>query len=200
MTAEAAVRVRHMRSMLEAVEHVGAAEAIEASVGPETIRDIRESVVLGWLPMEVNVEITHAVRRILGPRRACDVFRAMVLREYQTSLFKPMIDSARRLMGLTPGTFVKLAPKGWGLVFRNVGSPEPRDIAATEARLRISDLAPACVHDDVWIQAVRCSFTTAFDLTNTRGEVTIENADLERRSVEYVFRWSTRFSTSPPLR
>jgi hypothetical protein len=160
--------------------------------GPEALDAVRDAMPLAWLPLQLNVELTEAVTLIIGSERAAPFFRGMVLREYKTSLFKTFIDGVTRAMRITPAVFVKLAPRGWDLVYQECGVLTPLELTADRARLSLAELPAICVRDAVWLESVKNSFYTAFDLSHVEGEVVFDELSLERRRAVFEFRWQPR--------
>jgi hypothetical protein len=115
-----------------------------------------------------------------------------VLREYKTSLFKAFIAGVTRAMNVTPAVFVKLAPKGWDLIYQECGVLTPLEPEPGKARLSITDLPPIRAKDDAWLESVRNSFYTAFDLSNVHGDVEWDELNLSARRAVFRFVWEPR--------
>jgi hypothetical protein len=190
----ALVRARHMKSLVRAVDLLEPELALQVRdcFGVESLRAVRDATPLAWLPLSMNVELTEAVTLIIGAERAAPFFRGMVLREYKTSLFKTFIDGVTRAMRVTPAVFVKLAPRGWDLVYQDCGVLKPLELGASRARLSIGELPALCTRDAVWLESVKNSFYTAFDLSHVEGDVVFEEMNLERRRAVFEFRWQPR--------
>jgi hypothetical protein len=139
--------------------------------------------------MEVNLSVTDATSLELGAQGAREFFRAMVSAEYQTDTFRSFLASIARLLGLTPKNYVKMAPRGWELVFKNCGVFRALDREQQQAWLEYTDIPAACLQNDLWIESVRSSFYSAFDLTGVPGEVRWEELDFKRRRAVFQFVW-----------
>jgi hypothetical protein len=190
----ASVRARHMKSLLEAGDLLepDLAEQIRALVPRSIVETVEGATPSAWLPLEINVELADILATALGPERSLSFFRGMVLREYQTSLFKTFITGITRAMGVSPGVFVKVVPRGWELVYQECGSFTPLDVAATQARLLFEDVPEVCVRDRRWLDAVRSTFYSAFDLANVPGSVEWDELNLKDRRAVFHFQWRSR--------
>jgi hypothetical protein len=183
-----------MKSLVRAVDLLEAdlSGRFRAEVGAAALDTVREATPLAWLPLLMNIEFSERVSEVLGRERAASFFRNMVLREYKTSLFKAFIAGVTRAMNVTPAVFVKLAPKGWALVYQECGVLTPLEPAHGNARLSIADLPLICVKDEVWLESVRNSFYTAFDLSNVQGEIEWDELNLTARRAVFRFVWDPR--------
>jgi hypothetical protein len=104
------VRARHMKTLVRAVDLSAAdvAARFRALAGAQALSAVREATPLAWLPLAMNVDFSEIATEVLGPERAPEFFREMVLREFKTSLFKTFITGVTRAMNVTPAVFVKL--------------------------------------------------------------------------------------------
>jgi hypothetical protein len=182
-----------MKSLVRAVDlETDLTVLFRAKVGPKALDVVRDATPLAWLPLAMNVEFSEIATEVLGTERAAGFFRNMVLREYKTSLFKAFIAGVTRAMNVTPAVFVKLAPKGWDLIYQECGVLTPLEPIHGKALLSMTELPPVCVKDEVWLESVRNSFYTAFDLSHVRGEVEWEELNLNGRRAIFRFVWEPR--------
>ena len=68
----------------------------------------------------------------------------------------------------------------------------PLEAAPGNARLSIAELPPICVKNEVWLESVRNSFYTAFDLSNVHGEIEWDELNLIARRAVFRFVWEPR--------
>ena len=180
-----------MKSLLESVDRLdGPSRARIYRLLPEDLLEaVRAAVAVGWLPITLNVTLAESISASLGRALAHPFFRNVLLTEYQSSLLRPFVEGVRRAFGITPQVFVKMAPRGWELVYRECGVLEPLELGADQARLVLRDLPAACVKNSLWLDAVRSTFYTAFDLSNLAGEIHWDELDLEKARATMRFRW-----------
>jgi hypothetical protein len=186
------VRARHMKGFVEAIDALGPAEAsaIRALAKRETLAEVEACLPSAWLPIEMDVELTEHVSNMLGAARAHEFYQKLTLGNYETSVFKSFIDMTVRMIGLSPGAYVKMVPRGFGLIYRDYGSFRALEREENRARLLFSAIPSVCVRTPLWLEAVRSSFHSAFDLTNTRGMVEWDDLNLADRRAVFSFRWT----------
>jgi hypothetical protein len=185
------VRARHMKTFVEALGDLGhdAQTRILGQLKVDDVKIIDESLPAIWLPIEVNVELTNATSSELGQEGAHAFYRRMVLTEYKTNTFKSFLATVNRLLGLSPATYVKMAPRGWELVFKKCGRFRSLDGDGHSARLEYSKIPRACMRSQLWIESVRSSFSTAFDISNVDGEIIWDDLDFVALRAVFLFRW-----------
>jgi hypothetical protein len=185
------VRARHLKTLLSALERSGAATvaAVRARAGAALLERIDAATPAEWLPIELDVALTEAIARELGPRRTHAHFRAATGLDYETSLFRGFVHMASNLFGLTPATYVKLLPKGWSLVFRECGEFRAGEPATGRLELAYHDVPRVCA-TELWLESVRSSFHSCFDLCGlAEGRVEWGELDLRGRRAVFVFAW-----------
>jgi hypothetical protein len=162
---------------------------IVAALPARLVSEARDATPVGWLPIADNVTLADTIANALGEARARPFFREVLLLEYQSSLLKPFVDGVTRALGITPAIFVKMAPRGWELVYRGCGALEGKQVSDREAVLVLNDLPPACVRNKLWLEAVRSTFYTAFDLSQVQGEIDWLELNLGARRATMQFKW-----------
>lgn len=187
-----------MQSLWSGVEQLDPAShrAIRGALPTRLIAELQGASPVGWMSIADNVLLADTIATCLGETRARPFFRQVLLLEYQSSLLKPFVDGIARLLGLTPITFVKMAPRGWELVYRECGVLEGQPVSENEASLVMRDLPAVCVRNKLWLEAVRSTFYTAFDLSQVEGEIAWLDLDLAARRASMGFRWQPRVSPS----
>jgi hypothetical protein len=188
-----------MKTLLESVELLepDLSAQIRALVPAESLRIVQEATSLDWLPLAANVELAEAITQVLGQEKSRPFFREVLLREYRTSLFESFVTGVTRVFGITPVIFVKMVPRGWQLAYHACGVLRPLSVGEHEASLLFSELPLVCVRNPVWLEAVRSTFYTAFDLSHCSGEIEWEELNLMARRAVFRFRWDRRFSVRP---
>jgi hypothetical protein len=81
----AAVRARHMKTFLEAIDALEPSEAriIRDRASPETLAEIETCLPSAWLPIEMDVELTEHVSIALGTARADRFYQKLTLGDYE---------------------------------------------------------------------------------------------------------------------
>lgn len=180
-----------MKTFVETLEGLDTdvGSRIRARLPAEDLGTIESALPAVWLPMAVNVALTDATSVELGPESAHAFYRRMVLAGYETNTFKSFMATINRLFGLTPSTYVKMAPRGWELVFKNCGRFQVLDQDPNRARLEFTEIPDVCVQSTFWLESVRSSFYTAFDVSSMPGEIIWDELSLGGRRAVFLFQW-----------
>ncbi len=189
-----------MKAFLDAINGLRPSDSahVRALAKPETLVEVENCLPSAWLPIELDVELTDHVSNVLGAARAHQFYQRLTLGDYETSVFKSFIEMTVRLIGLSPNTYVKMVPHGFGLIYRDFGTFRPLERSDNRARLLFTAIPSACVKTPLWLESVRSSFHTAFDLTQTRGQVDWDELDLPGRRAIFAFRWKASLLSGLP--
>lgn len=201
---EPAVRASYLRALLSACDEFGPPAAeIRERLGDVHQTRIECAGPLAWLPIETDLALQRALDAVLGVERTREFLLANLREFMAASLMQNLVATAVGLFGLDPGSFARLLPPAWGLLYRETGrwSVVRRDVSplATErsdwreVELRLSDLPSACAGEHAWLTAVATVHHALLILCGREGEVELCEHDLETPS-EVVFRlaWKTR--------
>lgn len=159
-----AVRASYLRTLLSACDEFGPpAMDIREQLGDAHQTSIECAGPLVWLPIDADLALQRALAEVLGPARTRDFVLANLRQIMAGSLMQNLIQTAVGLFGLDPGSFARLLPPAWGLLYRDCGqwsltrSLDPDRQRAREWReveLRLSGLPRACASEDAWLAAV----------------------------------------------
>jgi len=201
---EPAVRASYLRALLSACDEFGAPAAeIRELLGDVHQTRIECAGPLAWLPIETDLALQRALDQVLGAERTRDFLLAN-LREFMTaSLMQNLVATAVGLFGLDPGSFARLLPPAWNLLYRETGrwSVVRRELSPLdserdgwrEVELRLVDVPSACAGEHAWVTAVATVHHALLILCGRQGEVELRERKLDEPS-EVVFRlaWQTR--------
>jgi hypothetical protein len=165
-------------------------DRIRAAVPSSSLEQIVVTSRLDWLSAEVDMDVTEAITRVLGPTRSADFWRRSLLDVMETPLLRPLVEGAIAIFGLAPGNLLKWAPRIWEAIYRNCGTMTVSPLGATTAHIAYESIAPALRRSPDFVEAVRASFETVFTLAHTRGEVVIETMDLAHARALYGVSWT----------
>ncbi len=191
MMAGPMVRSRHLRSILEHVDGLPAAQrlAIRRAVGPAAVEQIESSASSDWLPFALDVDLTHAIAGVLGSAGQHRFFQEQQLASFRGPLFRALVDSATAIFGLDPGSWARWIPRGWGIVFRDCGQ-----WVIDRSERGVVDLAllappPGCLDDELWLRSLASSFSAFIIVAKTEGEFGLTGVDHDRGAALYALRW-----------
>lgn len=177
-----------------ALEHLdgfrrGTAARAWAMIPTASAEAIRTCPPMGWLSIEHEHWVTTSVFEVLGHDDGIAYFRWLVARHMiHTPLLSSLLDKATRLFGTDPGTFMRMAPMGWSLVFRDFGAPRFVARGAQTAALEIVDCAPAVWEYPRYIDSWVGTMAATFDLSHVQGTVEVER-DRHGGRLRFDLRW-----------
>jgi hypothetical protein len=165
------------------------AARVRARLAPETAATLERSGRLAWLPIEVDVELTHAIYAELGAGRAHELFRRNLSSALDTPILRSLAQGALRLFGASPARLFAWAPKAYAQIYRDSGDMRFETDAPGSARLELSLLPPAIAQSRDYLDGVAGAIAAGFDLMALKGEVTIERFDPPGRRASFRLTW-----------
>lgn len=198
---EPAVRASYLRALLSACDEFGPPAAeIRERLGDVHQTRIECSGPLAWLPIETDIALQRSLDAVLGVERTREFLLANLRELLATSLMQNLVATAVGLFGLDPGSFARLLPHTWGLLYRETGrwsvlrrelSPlaSERGREWREVEMRLSGLPSACIGEHSWLTAVATVHHALLILCGREGEV--ELCEPEQQG-EVVFRLAWR--------
>ncbi len=112
------------KTTLEAVRRRPHCESILSAVPPASLAEIERSRSSSWVPIGYYDDIIEAVLAVEGIDGVRDLFATQ--NEYwgESKLFRPMMESAKRIFGLTPFGQLKWFGRAWQVTTRGMGTLE----------------------------------------------------------------------------
>ncbi len=153
------------------------AESVRGRLASGTLATLERSSRLAWLPIEIDVEVTHAIYAELGAGRAHELFRRNLSAALDTPILRSLAHGALRLFGASPTRLFGWAPKVYAQLFRDAGEMRFESDGPGSARLELSRLPAAVAESRVYLDGVAGSIAAGFDFMGMKGEVTIERLD-----------------------
>lgn len=165
------------------------AERVRARLAPETLARLEESSRLAWLPVEMDVELTHAVYAELGAGPAREAFRRNLSSAIDTPVLRSLAHGALRIFGASPARLFGWAPKVYAHIYREAGAMRFESEGAGAARLELFELPPAIAGSRDYLDGMAGSIAAGFDLMELKGEVTVERLDPAGRRASFRLVW-----------
>ena len=149
-------------------------ERVTARLAPETRERLAHTSRIAWLPLAVDVELTHAIYAELGPARAREIFRRNLTGALDAPVLRSFTQGALRLFGASPARVLGWAPKVYAQILRDAGEMRFELDAPGSARLELERL-PACVAESAdYLDGIAAAIGGGFDFLNEKGEVRME--------------------------
>lgn len=197
---EPAVRASYLRALLSACDEFGPPAAeLREHLGDTHQTRIECAGPLAWLPIETDLALQQALDAVLGAERTREFLLANLREFMATAIVQNIVATAVGLFGLNPGSFARLLPPAWGLLYRDAGrwSVNRSEISPgrewQEVELRLIGLPSACASEDAWLTAVATVHHALLILCGRIGEVELLERVLEEPT-QVVFRlaWKKR--------
>ena len=184
-----AAQLKEDLAALAALGHVEASRVL-AEVEPATLRLIERASRVDWLPIEVDLELVHAIYGVAGEEGLRAWGREAVLRSIETSIFKPLVDAVVRVFGLSPGPLLRAAPQAWKTTFRGCGEMSVTVAPEGGARIVLSNL-PQVLVERPFLLSISGSLEAALVVARTEGTVRLV-ATVGTNGAEYEATWPSR--------
>lgn len=163
---------------------------ILASISPETLRVVDDAMRIDWLPIEVNFEATRAVTRALGVHAGEHFFYRMYAELFDGPIFSALMRGIRAMGATSPGAYLKHGGRGYVMVFRGVGHIEVGQREPNAIHYDFHDLPVECFEPELsWVRYSGATYLSAFDFTDTRGDMEIVEEAPERGYARIRFAW-----------
>ncbi|MBX7081955.1 MAG: hypothetical protein K1X88_22305 [Nannocystaceae bacterium] len=176
-----------------ALDHVddfvrGRGAAVRARIPEASLAAIDDCPSAGWIPVEHEHWVTKAIFAELGAD-AVGYFRWLTSgRLAQTPMLRPILEQARRMFGVDPGTFLRLGPRAFSLMFRDFGQLAMVDRGPQHATLVLSHCHDAVFEHPDYAQSWVGAMAACFDLALARGDARLE-LDEPGARLQFLLTW-----------
>jgi hypothetical protein len=184
------IQARHTRASLEVLGELfpEAAPRVRARLSPLVQQAIDAAFRLDYLPVMVDLEVTHAIQDVVGPRGSRRVAREGLRRTLNGVMLRGLVRTAVALFGNTPPGLLKLAGRGYAQICRDCGELRLVSAGEREAEVRLERL-PDELNLPSYLDAMAGSLEAFFDLSEVDGEV---HYDPWPGGARFTLRWTPR--------
>ncbi len=194
---EPAVRASYLRALLSACDEFGPPAAeIHERLGDVHQTRIECAGPLAWLPIETDLALQAALDAVLGAERAREFLLANLRQFMAASIVQNLVTTAVGLFGLDPGSFARLLPPAWGLLYRATGRWKVIRRGPREVELHLVELPRGCAETEAWLTAVATVHHALLILCGRVGEVELCERRVDDPS-EVVFRLAWTQARAP---
>jgi hypothetical protein len=149
-----------------------AASRILADLPPQHLRRIEQASRADWLPIEIELTLTRAIRSEVGDEGLRQWSSAALKRSLDSSLFRPLLDTAVRLFGLSPLGLFKMVPQGWKRAFRGAGELTVQPEGPGAVLVELVGL-PAELQDRSFVLTIGTSLYALLDACKVTGSIQV---------------------------
>jgi hypothetical protein len=192
--SDAAVRARHLKSTLAAVDAGAAAGEIRRAAPPDVLARIERAHGQDWLSVEDDVRLVRVVHAALGPAAYHAFAQGVVLSGLDGPLLGPLFRAAVAAFGRDPGAWIRWIPKAWMLVYRGCGRWTVERLGPNASALAIAGLPPACLDEPMWPCSLASSISAVLAGTGADGTSELVGVDRPRAEARYRITWTPRTS------
>lgn len=146
------------------------ASRILADLPPQHLRRIEQAGRTEWLPIAIELTLTRTILAEVGEAGLRRWSSAALKRSLDSSLFRPMLDTAVRLFGLSPSGLFKMVPQGWKRVFRGAGELTVQPDGPASLQVDLVGL-PEEMRDESYLLTIGSSFHALFDACKVAGDI-----------------------------
>lgn len=187
---EPEMRAAQLKEDLLALRELGndVASRILADLPPASLRRIVGSTRVDWVPIGLYLELLAAVQAHVGDDGLQRWARLAVHRSIESSLLRPIVETASRLFGLSPAGVFKVTSQVWRQIIRGGGELAVVSCIPGTCRFGLRD-APPVLHQRSFLVSVAGALETAFDLCKVEGRVRLV-APAAGLAAEFEATWS----------
>jgi len=181
-----------MKQFLSALERgeTSAGTYVLENISSEAKERVRLASRVEWLPIEIMYEATAVLTEIIGPEKSEEFFRQMWKSVLDAPIFRSLISGIRSLGARSPAAYLKHTPRGYALVFREVGSMSVSERTEFTMVLEFHDLPKRCFDPLVqWARYTAAIYSNAFEFTQTQGETRVLREDPASGYARISFEW-----------
>ncbi len=188
-----AVRARTTQEALRFLDHVrpGTTQAVRALVDPASLKVIDETPGTEWIPLEHDRRVPKAILDLLGPSDALAYWRRFLPGHLDSPLLRTITDTAIRLLGHSPATFVRAMPRLFPVLYRDYARARAADHGEDHAELLLDDVHPEVMASEGYLVAFRGLLLGVLDLCGVPGTLDV-TTDPHAHVIRFRLRWENR--------
>jgi len=157
---------------------------------PALMAAVSKTRVVGWVPFAAQMHLNRALRQVLGGSAYQDLWRRAMLRSFDQTMLRPLIEGTLRLFGTSPQGMSKVMPRVWGVVTRGAGEltlePPPGPNRAVTV---LTGFPPDPGFTELFVPGLAGTMASIFDVCDVKGEVVVRSVDPEHGTVRFELRW-----------
>jgi hypothetical protein len=142
-----------------------------AAVPSDVQATIERAARDAWLPAAWHVLLADILRDAFGPARAHEYYRHDFVRSLRRPPFASLVTTGARVLGLTPGSFLRWSGRVYETVFRGCGAMHGEVRAPGLGRLVYEGLPAVFTASDAWLDSSQGSMYGIYDFLGTTGGV-----------------------------
>ncbi len=176
--------------LLQQVEALEPAErtAILELIPEETVAHYRRVMPVGWTSMQLHMEVSDAIRAVVGSQRNVEVWHRTMAALTSRPLLSGFLRHVGTRLGMSPGTMYQQTARLWQHLCRNVGDLSA-EVVGSHTTVELVEF-PASEHSfPCFVEGLHgclLGLVTPFDVS---VEVRVDAVDLQAGAVSYDVAW-----------
>lgn len=182
-----------MKLLLASVDRLlgDRAAVVRSILGPEAIAIVDEATGVEWLPLSVNVALSHALGAALDEEEFARFHRAHCVEAMRGPIYRAIVDGAVAIYGESNlGGWLRFLPIAWAATFRDCGRWITRTQEEGRAELLLQRLPGGTLRNRTWATSVAACLDALLDTAHVEGGVTLIGFDPAGAQAAYELRWS----------
>ncbi len=173
-------------SLLRQIEALEAPErdAILDLIDAQTLAHYRRVTAVGWSPMLLHMEVSDAIRAVVGPERNVEVWH----RTMADLTRRPLLAGFLRRLGMGPGTIYRQTARLWKHLCREVGDLRA-EVGSNQTAVELSGF-PAWDHQfPCFVEGLHGCLLGLVAIVDVSVRVRVVAVDLAAGNAEYDVTW-----------
>ena len=192
MVERGLARVRNAQDLLVFMEprDPGSVEAVLSTLAPAVREVVESSPRTRWIPLEHDARFVDAIIGHYGVDGSVELFRDYTARFTESPLQRAIFEGARRIFGLSVGTFVRIMPRVWATSYKGAGQVDASEKGDHWQRVEIRDMHPAMCTGRGYAIMLRGLFHGMYRLADEDRVDFDLDFDRKARVLRAEFRWA----------
>jgi hypothetical protein len=167
----------------------GIAQRVRTGCAPGVLAAIDVGGGLSWVSLQHHLDVLRTIRRVVGDARFRELARQGSARTLDESAFRPLVESAFRMLGVTPRGLLRMASQGYNLSFRLCGSLLCNEVSPTSCRVLLLGLPLEGQDAETFCLGLAGTFESLVEMAKERGRVSINAAESSPGRVVFDVAW-----------
>jgi hypothetical protein len=148
---------------------------------PDAVLEVIDSTMkTGWIPIEVDAAMGHAILELLGPQEARRFWTRFTTHHVESPLLAGPVRAALKLLGATPASLIKWMPRVFPTVFRDVFDIEIKQLDPQSAWLEFHVHSEVFWNEPVYALVLESTLHGFYEITRVAGSVRVSRDDPAR--------------------
>ncbi len=176
--------------LLQQVEALDAAErtSILERISDETQAHYRRVIPVGWTSMEQHMEVSDAIRAVVGSQRNVEVWRRTMGALTGRPLLSGFLRHVGMRLGMNPGTVYRQTARLWKHLCRDVGELSA-DVDESQTAVELSNF-PAADHEfPCFVEGLHGCLLGLVTALQVDVDVRVMEVDLDAGYASYQVSW-----------